>query len=287
MTVDSVLVVGATGTQGGAVVDHLLAGEAGDVDVHAMTRHAGSDEAILLESRGVRVVEGDLTHKNKIRPLVEAVDGVFLVTTPFEQGVETEVEQGVNMAEVAAEVGVDHLVFSSVGGADRETGIPHFDSKYRIEERIDELDLPATVVRPVYFTTNFERQRQAILNGELAMGLSEGVPLQLVAPDDIGAFVARAFADPDRYVGQAYELAGDEQTVESAAAVFSDVTGVDVEPVHVPVETLRAEQGEEIAVMFEWFDEHGYDADVEALAREHDLSLTTLREYLHEHDWAQ
>lgn len=286
MATNRILVVGATGTQGGAVADHLLSGSAGtEFKVHALTRHPDSNNAHALAERGAQVVKGDLREKNTLKPLVEAVDSVFCVTDFWEAGYEDEVEEGVNMAEVAADVGVDHYVFSSVGGAERDTGISHFESKWKIEQRIRELGLPTTIVRPVFFMNNFENQRDDILNGTLAMALEEGVSLQMVDADNIGGFVAQAFANPDRYVGEAFELAGDEHTVERAADVFSDVTGVDVDAQHVPVDALREEMGEEYAVMFEWFNEHGYEGDIQALRESHDVDFSRLEDYLRDHGW--
>jgi len=281
----TVLVTGATGTQGGAVADHLLSGDHGEFEVHALTRHPDGTPARDLAERGAEVVQGDLSEKNTLRPIVEEADAVFGVTNFWEHGYDAEVEHGTNLAEVADEVGVDHFVFSSVGGAERDTAIPHFDSKWEIEERVRDLDLPATVVRPVFFMQNFEAAREDIENGTLANGLAEGVSLQMIAPDDIGGFVAEAFADPDRYRGESYELAGDEHTLESAAETFSSVLDRDVEAVHVPIDEFREEMGEEYAVMFEWFNDHGYEADIEALRADHDVAFTDLETYLRERGW--
>ncbi|WP_135852780.1 NmrA/HSCARG family protein [Halorussus salinus] len=282
---ETVLVTGATGTQGGAVADHLLSGDHGDFEVRALTRHPDGTAARELAERGAEVVQGDLSEKNTLRPIVEEADAVFGVTNFWEHGYDDEIDHGTNLAEVADEVGVDHFVFSSVGGAERDTGIAHFDSKWEIEERIRDLDLPATVVRPVFFMRNFEGAREDIENGTLANALAEGVSLQMIAPDDIGGFVAEAFADPDRYRGESYELAGDEHTLESAAETFSTVLDREVEAVHVPIDEFREQMGEEYAVMFEWFNDHGYEADIEALRADHDVAFTDLETYLRERGW--
>ncbi|MFB9808033.1 NmrA/HSCARG family protein [Haladaptatus pallidirubidus] len=170
----SVLVVGATGRQGGAVANHLLSGEYGDFDVHALTRSPESDRAQALANRGATLVEGNLLNKASLTPAVETVDAIYCVTievesgtTPTEAGIEAEIEQGTNMAEVAAEIGIEHFVFSSVAGAERDTGIPNFESKYDIEQRVHDLGLPATILRPVTIMQNYERQREVILNGNL------------------------------------------------------------------------------------------------------------------------
>ncbi|WP_129114219.1 NmrA/HSCARG family protein [Halegenticoccus tardaugens] len=277
MTAQTVLVAGATGTQGGAVADHLL--ERG-IEVHALTRDAESDDARLLSRRGAEVVEGDMTDRDALDPLVADVDGVYCVTTFAAGGVEAEVEQGVTTAEAAADAGVDHFVFSSVAGADRDTGIPHFESKREIERRIDDLGLPATVVRPVFFVQNFEGMREGIEDGRLAMALEPRVPLQMVDADNIGAIVAEAFGAPEEYVGETFELASDELTLQATAARFADLLDAEMEVVHVPIDDLRESRGEEMATMFEWFNEEGYDVDLVGLRREHDVAFTRLEEYL-------
>lgn len=282
-----VLVAGATGQQGGAVADRLLSGNHGDFEVHALSRSPESDACQLLAEQGATIVEGDLGERDTLRPAVEDVDAVFCVTQFFTAGHEGEVEHGTNLAEVAADVGVEHFVFSSVGGAERDTGIPHFDSKYEVEERIRDLGLPATIIRPVFFMQNFEGQREDITDGTLALPLVEDVSVQIVNVDDIGGLAAEALANPDEYEGRAIELAGDEGTLEEMARVFTEVTGTDVEAQHVPIDAAREQMGEEYAVMFEWFNEHGYEADIDALGREHDIDLSSLEEYLREYGWAQ
>ena len=283
----SVLVVGATGQQGGAVANHLLSGEYGEFDVHALSRSPESDACQLLAGRGATIVGGNLEDRDSLRSAIEDVDAVFCVTQFFTAGHDGEIEHGTNVAEVAADIGVDHFVFSSVGGAERDTGIPHFDSKWQIEQRVRELDLPATIIRPVFFMQNFERQREDIMDGTLALPLAEGVPLQVVDVDDIGSLAARALADPEQYVGEAIELAGDEKTLTEMANTFSTAMSTDVEPQHVPMDATREQMGEEYAVMFEWFNEDGYDADIEALQKEHDLETADLKTYLSKNNWAQ
>lgn len=288
----SILVVGATGRQGGAVADHLLSGEYGEFDVHALTRSPESDRAQALADRGATLVEGNLLDTASLTPAVETVDAVYCVTVeaesgamPTEAGIEAEIEQGTNMAEVAAEVGVEQFVYSSVAGAERATGIPNFESKYDVERRIRDLGLPATILRPVTIMQNYERQRELILNGTLASPLAEGVSMQMVDVADIGALAATALATPGEYVGETIEVAGDEHTLESAAEVFTTVTGIDVEPQHVPIEVTREEMGEVVALMFEWINDYGYGVDIEALERDHDVDLTRLETYLRAHDW--
>jgi uncharacterized protein YbjT (DUF2867 family) len=281
MDVDSVLVVGSTGTQGGAVARHLL--DRG-VEVLALTRNHNSERAHALAERGAEVVEADVSEKNSIEPLVEQADGVFLMTNFWEHGYDAEIRQGTNVVELADEVGVDHLVFSSVGGAERDTEIPHFDSKWEIEQEIDEHDLSATVVRPVFFAQNFEGFRDSIEEGTLAMGLEPHVPLQVLDIEDLGAFVVESFADPERYAGEAFELASDELPLRAMAVRFADALDVDVRAHHLSIDDVRENQGEEFATMFEWFNEAGYEAPIDELQADHDVAFHRLEDYL-EREW--
>lgn len=282
---ESVLVIGATGTQGGAVVDHLLENE---VTVHALTRNPDSDAARSLEDNGAEVVEGDLDDTDALETAMEAVEGVFCVTNFWEHGYDTEVEHGRNAVDAAVESGIDHFVFSSVGGAERDTGISHFDSKREIERHLGETDLDATVVRPVFYMQNLEGNREDVMQGTLALAMERHVPLQMLDVDDLGAFVARVFADPDRYIGEAFELASDELTLTATAIRMADVTGVDVTARHVTPAALEEgmEQfGEEYRVMFEWFNEHGYESPIDKLQAEHGLRFSRLKEYLERAGW--
>lgn len=283
---DSVLVVGATGNQGGAVADRLL--DDSDVTVHALTRDPDGDAARALAERGATVHEGDLADADSLAATMDGVEGVFCVTNFWEHGYDDEVAQGRNAVDAAVEADVDHFVFTSVGGAERDTGIPHFDSKWEIETYLRESTLPATVVRPVFFMQNLEENRADATDGTLALAMAEGVPLQMVDLADLGALVAQAFADPDRYVGAAIELASDELTLRAAALRVGDVTGVDVTAEHVPpaaLEEAMGDVGEEFRVMFEWFNEAGYESEIDRLQAEHGLRFSRLDDYLERAGW--
>jgi uncharacterized protein YbjT (DUF2867 family) len=282
-----VLVVGATGNQGGAVVDHLLA-SGHDFSITGLTRDAESDAATALEGRGVTMVEGDLDEPETLREPVSEADAVFAVTNFWTVGYDRQVQQGKNIATVAAEEGVDQFVFSGVGSHDEETGIPHFDSAAEIDDHIQELGLPATVLKPVFFYENLEAFTESIVDGgQLALPLAEGVGLQMVSVDDIGHAAAVALGNPDEFVGESVDLAGDEKTLVETAAVLSAVTGIDVEAVHVPIEDAYETFGEEFTVMCEWFNEVGYSADIDALESQFGFAFTTLEEYLRNNGWEE
>ncbi len=276
-----ILVTGATGQQGGAVARKLL--ERGFA-VRALTRDTEKPAAKELAGLGAEVVEGDLDDRASIERALEGVRGVFSVQQFAETGVEGEVRQGKALADAAKEAGVEHFVYSSVGSAHKETGIPHFDSKWEVEEHARGIGLPCTVLRPVFFMQNWEWMREPILGGALPQPLDPEKPLQNVAVEDIGAFAALAFENPDQWIGREVDLAGDEMTMTDIAGAFSRVTGREVSYVQTPWDQFEEQMGEEFAVMYRWFDDVGYEADIGALRSEHP-GLTSLEDYLRGHGW--
>lgn len=272
-----ILVTGATGTQGGAVIDSLLGGDYGEFDVYGLTRDATSDAAMALDARGVTVVEGDMTDGDAMRAAVDGMDAVFAVTTFFEAGPEAEIRQGITVADAAAAAGVDHFVFSSVGSADASTGLAHFESKAAVEAHLADLGLATTVLRPVFFVQNFETMlRSEIDAGRLPLPLSPETELAVVDARDIGRAVGAALAAPERFVGETITLAGDSLTTAEMAARFSAALGREIEPVALDVDDYRAAAGDEMADMFVWFDEGGYDVDVDALRTDYGIETRDL-----------
>lgn len=255
----TVLVTGATGSQGGAVARELL--DAG-WQVRGLTRDVTRDAARELELRGADMVEGDLDDRDSLDRAVDGCYGVFSVQQFWEHGVEGEIRQGRNLADAAAAAGVQHYVQSSVGGAERDTGIPHFDSKWEIEQHLEGLDLPVTVLRPVFFMNNFEGMRDSIREGTLSLPLPPDAPLQMIAVRDIGRYTGVVLENPAEFVGAATELAGDELPMDQVAETFSRVLGREVRYEPVP---LDAVDSDEMRGMFEWFVEEGYQADIASL----------------------
>jgi uncharacterized protein YbjT (DUF2867 family) len=217
-----IAVVGATGQQGGAVARALL--DAG-ASVRALVRDPA--RATDLADRGAELVRADLADPGSLRSAFTGAQRVFAMTTPFgEGGPDAEVQQGTAVVDAAADAGVEHLVYNSVGGAERSTGIPHFESKWRVEEHLAAVGLPATVVRPVFFMENLGWMA-SVQDGEVVvrMPLPAGVPLQMIAVADIGAVSAAVLLDPGRVPGGSLEIAGDERTGEQIAAVFGERAG--------------------------------------------------------------
>ena len=226
----TILVTGATGRQGGAVARHLL--EDG-WHVRGLTRHEGSAAAHQLAEKGLEVVHGDLTDPGSVAQAVRGVYGVYSMQTPFQSGPQAEEAMGVSLAEAAAAEGVEHFVYSSVAGAEQPSDLAWVASKRHIEDRIRELGLPATIVRPVTFMENFLRQKDGITGGTLSTAEWPETLKFYIAVDDIGRFVALAFAERERFAGTAMNIAGDSMDNIRTAETFSRVLGRPVEFVHV------------------------------------------------------
>ena len=276
-----ILVCGATGSQGGAVARSLL--DRG-FRIRALTRDAQKPEARALVDRGAEVVQGDMDDRSSVDRALEGAHGVFSVQNFWEAGYDREVRQGKTVADAAQAAGVEHFVYSSVGSAHRRTGISHFDSKWEVEEHVRGLGLPLTVLRPVFFMQNWEMMREPILGGTLPQPLDPDKPFQQVAVEDVGAFAAMAFEHPDEWIGREVEIAGDERTMPEIAEAFGRVAGSEVGYYQVPWDQFEEQMGEEYAVMYRWFNEVGYEADVGALRREHP-GLIDFEGYLRGHGW--
>jgi uncharacterized protein YbjT (DUF2867 family) len=276
-----ILVSGATGQQGGTVARNLL--ERGFA-VRALTRDTEKAAARELADLGAEVVSGDLEDRASIERVLDGVYGLFSVQQFMETGIEGEVRQGALLADAARAAGVDHLVYSSVGSAHRETGISHFESKWEVEEHVRASGVPYTVLRPVFFMQNWEYMREPILGGTLPQPLDPEKPFQTIDADDIGVFAAMAFEDPGTWIGREVDIAGDELTLLEIAGTFSRVIGRNVDYFQVPWEGFEEQMGEEYTVMYRWFNDHGYEANIAALRDEYP-GLSSFEQYLRGHGW--
>lgn len=277
-----ILVTGATGQQGGAVATALLTkGQ----KIRVMSRTP--EKASALAQAGAEVVKGNLTNASELQAALRGVHGVFAMSTPFEAGMDQEVRQGIMMADAAKQAGIAHYVYTSVGSAHRNTGIPHFETKWKVEQHIRQIGLPATVLRPVWFMENFTTFSKPSAEGILMMPMRAEKKLAMVALRDIGEFGAAAFMRPNDFLGQAIDLAGDELTMQEVAAQLSKVTGRSIQFQALPLEQAEAALGHDLATMFRWFNEVGYQINVAALKQTFGIPLTSFAEWIKTVDWAR
>ncbi|TIT75741.1 MAG: NmrA/HSCARG family protein [Mesorhizobium sp.] len=260
------LVTGATGQQGGAVARALLSR---GHSVKALTRRPDSDAARQLASGGATVVAGDLADAASVVDAARGVDTMFLMGNSYEAGLEEETRQGIVAADAAKAAGIGHLIYSSVADADKQTGIPHFESKFLVERHIAGLGIPYTISAPVAFMENAVApwSAGALSQGIQAFALPAKRPLQLVAVADIGAFVAALAERRESVFGRRFDFAGDELSGEDQAKILSKAIGRPISYQEIPIAVAR-QQSADAAAMFEWFDRVGYDVDIATLRKD-------------------
>ncbi|MBY5900869.1 NmrA/HSCARG family protein [Rhizobium leguminosarum] len=281
----SVLVTGATGQQGGAVVRALIAG---GHRVKAISRRPESDGAKRLAAAGVEVVAGNLDDGASVAAAAEGVDAMFLMGNSYEAGTDAETRQGIAAADAAKAAGIGHLIYSSVADAHKKTGIPHFDSKYLVEKHIAGLGIPYTISAPVAFMENTVAPWaiDGLRQGVYAAALPPARVLQQVTIDDIGAFVATLAERREQVFGKRFDIAGDELSGAQQAKILSEVLGRPITYRELPIAAIR-QQSEDTALMFEWFDRTGYDADIAALRRDFpDVGWHSYADWARGFDWS-
>src|SRR3712207_6431466 len=275
-----ILVCGATGKQGGAVARSLL--DRG-FRVRGLTRNPQKPDAQALAEQAPRLCKAIW----KSAPLWSGRSKEPTASSPCRpSGRPATIARSsrARRSPMRPRRPVEHLVYSSVGSAHRQTGIPHFESKWEIEQHVRQIGLPYTILRPTYFMQNWEWTREMILGGTLAQPLDPDKPFQQVAVEDVGAFAAIAFENPDRWIGREVDLAGDEQTMPVIADTFGRVIGREVSYYQVPWDQFEEQMGEEFTVQYRWFNDVGYEADIAALQQEYP-ELTTFERYLRSHGW--
>lgn len=281
-----VLVIGATGQQGGALVDNLLAHEH---NVRAVTRDPTKQAATKLKERGVDVRKGDLDKPDTIGSAAKGVDVAFLVTTPYEDGPDAETKQGISGVDALVKADVPHIVYASVADADKETGVPHFESKMKVERHLADQKVGYTIVAPVFFRENLIGPAflDGVRKGKLAMAMPRDRPLQNVSVPELGAFYRDVVEDHEALHRQRINIASDETSPADMARSITAASGRQVEAEVVPLDALR-EQNEDWALMFEWFDQKGYTADIEGLREAHpNVPWTDFDTWALNQDWAQ
>ena len=258
-----ILVTGATGQQGGTLAKLLLQK---NHKVYALVRNIQSSAAQELKKEGANLVKGDLNNFDSIEQAVNGVDSIFLMGTPFEDGIEGEIRRGKMMADIAKEKSVKHLVYSSVANANRNTGIPHFESKYKVEQHIQNLGIPFTIIGPTFFMENL--LGSGLEQGQLALPLSPSSILQQSALQNIAEFSDLVLEHSKTFLNKRIDIASDEVTGEQATKLLSIELGRTIRYVHIPIDRVR-EGNEDLARMFEWYEKVGTGIDIPSLHQEY------------------
>ena len=282
-----VLVTGGTGSQGGATVTHLLAAK--KVRVRVLTRNLESPKAKSLAARGVELIKGDFDDVASLRTALAGVSAAYSVQQWTEKGgTAAEELHGKGFADAVKASGSPHLVYSSAEGAERKSGLGHYESKWAIEQHIRDLKLPATILRPVGFmdTLGVPAMQRGMYLGMFRANWGVSHRVQFVATYDIGWFAARALEDPERYAGRVIPLAGDELSIGDIIRTFKTVTGRKPWVAPIPAFLAKRAMPKEFLDMFRWIRENGFKADIAQVRQEYPQLLTFagwLKKYSDEH----
>jgi len=241
-----ILVVGATGKQGHALIRALSRGPgeppAFPVRILALTRNPSSPKALALQKDRpwLELVKGNLDSKDSMRQVFVhaggkgAVWGVFMVLPYAGLGESTEGEavQGITLADLAMQFAVSVFVYSSVhrGETDDDSDriLSEHMGKIKIERHIQSLGeqgLQWTIIRPVLFMEAYEGTIGKVTTTVFRAGLKKDAKMRLVAVDDIGLVVATIFERPVNIAYKVMVIAGDDLTVTEQDAAYRRVTG--------------------------------------------------------------
>lgn len=223
--------------------------------------------------------------------LVAALRGaraLFLMSTPFGTDTETETRQGIAAVDAAVAAGIEQLVFTSVAHADRATGVPHFDSKYLIEQHLAATELNWTVLAPGKFMDNYRAGHafDLLRDGRLAQPLLPDSSVAYICAADIAAMAALALTDPTRMTNRRIDIAGCIVTPLEEAVAFTNIVGHQVTFEAVPHE-MALRWGYDLATMFAYFRSPGLDVDVDALHAEFpEIAWHDFDQWLATEDWS-
>lgn len=303
----ALLITGATGKQGGAVINALLARQPSDFLLLAATRNAQSASAkrLAAKSNRIKLVQGDLDATPALFTSAKAAAGsvplwgVFSVqTVPSSKKMEDEARQGKALIDESIKAGVQHFVYSSVerGGDERSwtnpTPVPHFITKHQIEHHLRDSTANGkspmgwTILRPVMFMDNFQPGFVSKVFLTLLRDTMGEKPMQFIATSDIGSFAAEAFHSPSNWNKRAFGLAGDELTFAQLSHTFEKATGD-------PAGTTFSLLGKalkygvtEVGVMVDWFKNDGYRANISEVESIHPR-VTNMESWLKESAFAK
>lgn len=271
-----ILVTDATDPQGSAMVRYLL--QQG-FSVKAFIDDPERSDAIALADDGAELFVGDLSNRTSVNEALQNVDRVFSVQTYHADYSDMEVQQGRVIADAAKAASVSHFIYISSSGANRQTNVPLFRIKGKIEDYIRSIALPYTILRPTFYMHNWMSWQSMLQKGILPQPLRPETMLQQVSVEDVSAVATLAFAHPHQWITRELDLASDELTMEEIAQIFSQVLARPVNYVQTSWDRFEQEVGTERTALYRWLENAGYNADISVLRQEHP-SLLTFKRYL-------
>jgi uncharacterized protein YbjT (DUF2867 family) len=270
----TIVVIGATGRQGGQVVRHLLKE---GWQVRALTRSPESKKAAPLKALGAEMVRADLEERASLEAAFENAYGVFNMQAPVPGKIEVEIRQGRNAAESARKMGVQHLVYGSAGPGHEKTGIEQWDAKIEITKAMQELGLPLTVLRPMAFMElmtdpSYYPQSSTWYIWPRLMGTQVKIPW--ISVQDVGAIAAKAFAHPDQFIGRDLPLAADAQSLGECRQIYIDVKGKNPPRFPMPMFLFEKFVGKDIPNMWRWLRTHPVSLETSQTYEVHPQAMT-------------
>jgi uncharacterized protein YbjT (DUF2867 family) len=269
-------VTGATGRQGGAVVDELLAR---GYMVRGMTRKPEGKKANRVKAKGVEIVQGDFGDPESLRAAMVGVYGVFFYSG-FSRN---ELQEGINVIEAAKTAGVKQVVYSSGAAAAPGKGMAGA-VKMQVELELRASGVPFSVIRPVAFMENFRGQQARTIKKGVIDSRAPERKVYFITIADIGFFAGEAFANPGIWLGRGEDIAGDQMTLAELAGTFGTVMGKEIPYVRMPLEEYLETFPAPLRPLFRWYDEAGYSVDTASLRNRYP-DLMTLDGYLRATGW--
>ena len=266
--INKIFVTGATGNQGGAALRNLLSS---GFHVKALVRNSETPAAKIFALPHVEIIKGNLDDPSTYHQHLHDVDGVFC-NLSFKEGVEKEIKQGFNLVNFSKEKNVKHFVYSSVIGCDLNTGIPHWDSKFKIENHIKASGIGFTIIRPssLYENLLIPQVKSRIIKGKLVLPTHKNKVQQFIGSEDVGKVAATIFSNFEKYQGNTITLAVEQMDGQQLAALFSKVMGKQIKFQQLPMLIVRLAMGKGLAKMFRWINNNNalFVKDIEEVRKE-------------------
>jgi uncharacterized protein YbjT (DUF2867 family) len=222
----SLVVIGATGTQGTALLTALYASSTNDT-IYAIHRKPASASVLLAKYPSINPIRGDLNSAAAIFRTIRSAPDVVFFLTPSDS--KNEVELGRNIISAAVQAGTKHIVMSSIDrglGGNVLSGVDIWDTKHEIEAFLrQQKNITYTIIRPSAYLENFSPGFIAQVYSSVWRDCVDGRKMSLVSTKDIGIFAAKTMLAPDEYRNVEINLAGDNLSFDEANRIFSMVTG--------------------------------------------------------------